>query len=38
MPELLVGGVAVALVALAQAAGISAAVPNPDGSRTNMSA
>ena len=37
MPELLVGGVAVALVALAQAAGISAAVPNPDGSRTNMS-
>ena len=37
MPELLVGGVAVALVALAQAAGISAAVPNPDGSRSNMS-
>ncbi|MFN3004481.1 SulP family inorganic anion transporter [Mycolicibacterium wolinskyi] len=36
MPELLMGGVAVALVALAQAAGISAAVPNPDGSRTNM--
>ncbi|OMB87414.1 transporter [Mycolicibacterium conceptionense] len=36
MPELLVGGVAVALVALAQAAGISAAVPNPDGSRTSM--
>jgi sulfate permease, SulP family len=36
VPELLVGGVAVALVALAQAAGISAAVPNPDGSRTNM--
>ncbi|WP_454791614.1 SulP family inorganic anion transporter [Mycolicibacterium lutetiense] len=36
IPELLVGGVAVALVALAQAAGISAAVPNPDGSRTNM--
>ncbi|MGV9800293.1 SulP family inorganic anion transporter [Mycobacterium sp. NPDC003449] len=36
MPDLLVGGVAVALVALAQAAGISAAVPNPDGSRTNM--
>jgi SulP family sulfate permease len=32
-----VGGVAVALVALAQAAGISAAVPNPDGSRSNMS-
>jgi SulP family sulfate permease len=37
MPELIVGGVAVALVALAQAAGISAAVPNPDGSRPNMS-
>jgi SulP family sulfate permease len=37
MPGLLVGGVAVALVALAQAAGISAAVPNPDGSRSNMS-
>ena len=37
MPELLLGGVAVALVALAQAAGISAAVPNPDGSRSNMS-
>lgn len=36
MPELLVGGAAVALVALAQAAGISAAVPNPDGSRSNM--
>jgi sulfate permease, SulP family len=36
MPELVMGGVAVALVALAQAAGISAAVPNPDGSRTNM--
>ncbi len=33
MPELLTGGLAVALVALAQAAGISAAVPNPDGSR-----
>ena len=37
MPGLLVGGVAVALVALAQAAGISAAVPNPDGSRSNLS-
>ena len=33
VPGLLLGGVAVALVALAQAAGISAAVPNPDGSR-----
>lgn len=32
MPELLAGGLAVALVGLAQAAGISAAVPNPDGS------
>ena len=37
VPGLLLGGVAVALVALAQAAGISAAVPNPDGSRPNMS-
>jgi sulfate permease, SulP family len=37
MAELLAGAVAVALVALAQAAGIGAAVPNPDGSRTNMS-
>jgi SulP family sulfate permease len=36
-PELLAGAVAVALVALAQAAGIGAAVPNPDGSRTNVS-
>jgi sulfate permease, SulP family len=35
IPELLVGGLAVALVGLAQAAGISAAVPNPDGSRPN---
>ncbi|WNG91883.1 SulP family inorganic anion transporter [Mycobacterium sp. ITM-2016-00318] len=37
MPELLLGGIAVALVALAQAAGISASVPNPDGTRSNMS-
>ncbi|MGY4649031.1 sulfate permease, SulP family [Mycobacterium sp. URHB0021] len=37
MPGLLVGGVAVALVGLAQAASISAAAPNPDGSRPNMS-
>lgn len=37
MPELLVGAAAVALVALAQAAGIGAAVPNPDGSRANVS-
>jgi sulfate permease, SulP family len=36
-PKLLTGAVAVALVALAQAAGIGAAVPNPDGSRTNVS-
>ncbi|BBY46111.1 SulP family inorganic anion transporter [Mycolicibacterium celeriflavum] len=33
MTELLAGGLAVALVGLAQAAGISAAVPNPDRSR-----
>ncbi|MBA4608545.1 SulP family inorganic anion transporter [Aeromicrobium sp. Marseille-Q0843] len=37
IPDLLVGAVAVALVALAQAAGIGAAVPNPDGSRTSVS-
>lgn len=37
MGDLLVGGVAVALVGLAQAAGISAAVPNPDRSRPNTS-
>ncbi|EGD54306.1 SulP family inorganic anion transporter [Gordonia neofelifaecis] len=36
-PHLLLGAFAIALVALAQAAGISAAVPNPDGSRTNAS-
>lgn len=36
-PDLVVGAIAVALVALAQAAGIGAAVPNPDGSRTNVS-
>jgi SulP family sulfate permease len=35
-PHLVAGAVAVALVALAQAAGIGAAVPNPDGSRTNL--
>lgn len=38
MVELLTGGLAVALVGLAQAAGIAAAVPNPDGSRSNTSA
>ena len=37
MPDLLVGGLAVALVGLAQAAGISAAVPNPDRSRPSTS-
>jgi SulP family sulfate permease len=37
IPELTAGAVAVALVALAQAAGIGAAVPNPDGSRTDVS-
>jgi SulP family sulfate permease len=36
-PSLITGAVAVALVALAQAAGIGAAVPNPDGSRTDLS-
>jgi SulP family sulfate permease len=36
-PRLLVGAVAVSLVALAQAAGIAAAVPNPDGSRADAS-
>jgi SulP family sulfate permease len=37
IPVLLGGGLAVALVGLAQAAGIAAAVPNPDGSRPNTS-
>ena len=37
MPDLLVGGLAVALVGLAQAAGISAAVPHPDRSRPSTS-
>ena len=37
IPDLLVGGLAVALVGLAQAAGISAAVPNPDRSRPSTS-
>jgi SulP family sulfate permease len=36
-PHLIAGAIAVALVGLAQAAGISAAVPNPDGSRTDVS-
>lgn len=37
MPRLLLGGFAITLVALAQAAGISAAVPNPDGSKSSAS-
>ncbi|MBX7433501.1 SulP family inorganic anion transporter [Mycobacterium sp. Y57] len=37
MPNLIVGAFAVALVGLAQAAGISAAVPNPDKSRPSTS-
>ncbi|SKC59565.1 sulfate permease, SulP family [Krasilnikoviella flava] len=37
LPDLVSGGFAIALIALAQAAGIGAAVPNPDGSRTNVS-
>ncbi|WP_328478433.1 SulP family inorganic anion transporter [Actinoplanes sp. NBC_00393] len=37
LPDLLFGAVAVALVALAQAAGIGAAVPNPDGTRPDVS-
>jgi SulP family sulfate permease len=37
LPELAWGGLAIALIALAQAAGISAAVPNPDGSRADAS-
>lgn len=36
-PHLVVGALAVTFVALAQAAGISAAVPNPDGSRADAS-
>ncbi|KHK97222.1 transporter [Microbacterium mangrovi] len=37
IPELAAGAVAIALVALAQAAGIGSAVPNPDGTQPNMS-
>lgn len=37
IPGLLGGGFAVALVGLAQAAGIAGSVPNPDGSRSNTS-
>jgi SulP family sulfate permease len=38
VPHLAAGAVAIALVALAQAAGIAAAVPNPDGTRPSPSA
>ncbi|MFC1432968.1 SulP family inorganic anion transporter [Streptacidiphilus sp. N1-3] len=38
MPHLWGGALSVALVALAQAAGIGASVPNPDGSRSDMNA
>ena len=37
MPQLALGSVSVALVALAQGAGISTAVPNPDGSKASQS-
>lgn len=37
VPQLLLGSLSVALVALAQGAGISTAVPNPDGSRASQS-
>jgi sulfate permease, SulP family len=37
MPELLLGSLSVAIVALAQGAGISTAVPNPDGSKASQS-
>jgi SulP family sulfate permease len=37
IPALIGGGLAVALVGLAQATGIAAAVPNPDDSRPNTS-
>ncbi|MEU4085733.1 SulP family inorganic anion transporter [Streptomyces aureus] len=36
VPHLVGGSVAVALVALAQAAGIASSVPNPDGSRSSV--
>lgn len=38
MPHLFGGALSVALVALAQAAGIGPSVPNPDGSRSEMNA
>ncbi|MGW8251059.1 MAG: SulP family inorganic anion transporter [Anaerolineales bacterium] len=37
VPQLLLGSISVALVALAQGAGISTAVPNPDGSKASQS-
>jgi sulfate permease, SulP family len=37
IPQLITGSVAVAMVALAQGAGISTAVPNPDGSKASQS-
>ncbi|ROS25879.1 SulP family sulfate permease [Cellulomonas sp. PhB150] len=37
IPDLATGAIAIALVALAQSAGIGAAVPNPDGSRPDAS-
>jgi SulP family sulfate permease len=37
IPQLALGSVSVALVALAQGAGISTAVPNPDGGKANQS-
>ncbi|WP_062072809.1 SulP family inorganic anion transporter [Demequina sediminicola] len=37
IPHLVTGAAAIALVALAQAAGISASVPNPDGSKPDAS-
>lgn len=37
IPQLLLGSISVALVALAQGAGISTAVPNPDGSKASQS-
>lgn len=36
MPHLIGGALSVALVALAQAAGVSPSMPNPDGSRSNV--
>ena len=37
VPQLLLGSISVAMVALAQGAGISTAVPNPDGSKASQS-